>query len=60
MGLPMPRSVDQRLVHDAIELRKQGKTQAEIAVALKVAQGTISVVLRAHGFGGHLVKWAAR
>ena len=47
-----PRAVDQRLVDDAIALRKQGRTQGEIAAELKVAQATISIVLRAHGWGG--------
>ena len=50
------RNVDQRLIHDAIALRKAGKTQMEIAVELGVAQGTISIVLRAHGWGGYLVQ----
>ena len=31
--------VDQRLVHDAIALRTQGRTQEEIAIELGVAQG---------------------
>lgn len=51
---PRGRPVDQRLIHDAIELRKAGKKQDEIAVALGVAQGTVSIILRAHGWGGYL------
>ena len=46
--------VDQRLVYDAIALRKKGMTQEEIAAELGVAQGTISTILRAHGWGGPL------
>lgn len=48
--------VDQRLIHDAIALRQQGWTQMEIAVELKVSQGTISMILRAHGWGGQLIR----
>ena len=48
--------VDQRLIHDAIALRKRGKTQEEIAAELKVSQGTISCILRAHGWGGQLIR----
>jgi hypothetical protein len=48
--------VDQRLIYNAIELRKSGKTQEEIAVSLGVVQGTISIILRANGLGGPLTK----
>jgi predicted transcriptional regulator len=48
--------VDERLIAKAKALRKQGRTQEEIAVELGVTQGTISVILRQHGLGGKLVK----
>ena len=48
--------VDGRLIYRAIELRKQGLTQAAIAVELGVVQGTISLILREHGLGGKLVR----
>jgi len=51
-----PRTIDQRLVYEAVALRKQGKTQEEIATELGIVQGTVSTVLRAHGWGGPLVK----
>ena len=50
------RGVDQRLIHDVIALRKQGRTQMEIAVEVGIAQGTVSIILRAHGWGGYLVQ----
>jgi transcriptional regulator len=40
----------------AVALRKQGLTQTAIAVELGLAQGTISIILREHGMGGHLVR----
>ena len=48
--------VDQRLIFDALALRRQGWTQMEIAAELKVSQGTISCILRANGAGGSLVR----
>ena len=50
------RTVDQRLIFEALALRRQGKTQEEIAVELGVAQGTVSVILRQHGLGGRLAQ----
>lgn len=47
--------VDGRLMHRAVELRKQGMTQEAIAVELGVAQGTISIILRQLGLGGAMV-----
>jgi orotate phosphoribosyltransferase-like protein len=46
--------IEGRTILRAIELRKQGLTQMEIAVELALAQGTISVMLREHGMGGKL------
>jgi len=48
--------VDERLIAKAKALRRQGKTQEEIAVELGVTQGAISGILRRHGLGGRLVK----
>lgn len=48
--------VDGHLIHRAKELRAKGYTQMEIAVELKVSQGTISIILRALGLGGKLIK----
>lgn len=44
------------MIYKAKALRAQGKTQAEIAVVLGVSQGTVSVILRRSGLGGHLTK----
>ena len=44
--------VDERLIAKAMALRKQGRTQEEIAVELGVVQGTVSTILRQHGLGG--------
>ena len=46
--------VDEHLIAKAMALRKQGRTQEEIAVELGVAQGTVSTILRQHGLGGRL------
>jgi transcriptional regulator len=46
--------VDERLIAKALALRKQGRTQEEIAVELGGVQGTVSVILRQHGLGGRL------
>lgn len=51
----MKKPVDARAVARAVALRKQGKTQEEIAVALGVAQSTISIILRRNDLGGQLV-----
>jgi predicted transcriptional regulator len=40
------RQVDERLIAEAKEMRERGMKQAEIAVELGVAQGTISRMLR--------------
>jgi transcriptional regulator len=60
MLAPRKARVDQRLIHAAIALRKQGKTQEEIATELGVVQGTISIILRAHGWGGQLIRGTKR
>jgi transcriptional regulator with XRE-family HTH domain len=49
-----PSRVDQRMIHKIKELRSQNMTQEEIACDVGVAQGTVSVVLRAQGLGGKL------
>jgi transcriptional regulator with XRE-family HTH domain len=56
MGLrgPKPKKIDQRMIHKIKELRSQNMTQEEIACDVGVAQGTVSVVLRAQGLGGKL------
>ena len=59
----MRRPVNQAMVHRIMELRHQRMTQAEIAAEIGVSQGTVSLVLRAHGRGGYLPearrrKWA--
>jgi transcriptional regulator with XRE-family HTH domain len=48
--------VNQRMIHRIKELRAQGKTQEEIAIEVGITQGTVSVILRTHGLGGHLEK----
>jgi transcriptional regulator len=48
--------VDQQMIRDAMAMRQAGKTQMEIADKLRVAQGTVSVILRANGAGGRLVR----
>jgi transcriptional regulator with XRE-family HTH domain len=42
------------MIHKIKELRSQNMTQEEIACDVGVAQGTVSVVLRAQGLGGKL------
>jgi orotate phosphoribosyltransferase-like protein len=46
--------VDERLIAKAMALRKQRRTQEEIAVELGVVQGTVRTILRQHGLGEHL------
>jgi predicted transcriptional regulator len=46
--------VDELLIAKAVALRKQGRTQEEIAVELGVVQGTVSTILRQRGLGGRL------
>jgi predicted transcriptional regulator len=48
--------VDELLIAKAVALRKQGRTQEEIAVELGVVQGTVSTILRQRGLGGKLVR----
>jgi hypothetical protein len=48
--------VDERLIARAMALRKQGRTQEEIAVEVGLVQSTVSTILRQHGLGGKLVK----
>jgi transcriptional regulator with XRE-family HTH domain len=52
---PEPK-IDQRMVERIKQLRAEGKTQEEIAVEVGLAQGSVSLILKAHGLGGYLVK----
>jgi transcriptional regulator len=44
------------VICSVMELRKQGLTQMAIAAELRLAQGTVSVILREQGMGGKLVR----
>jgi transcriptional regulator with XRE-family HTH domain len=48
--------INQRMIYRIKELRAQQKTQEEIAIEIGVAQGTVSIILRQEGLGGHLKK----
>ena len=48
--------IDARLTEKVKALREQGMTQVQIAVELRVAQSTVSVILRRGGLGGGLAK----
>jgi orotate phosphoribosyltransferase-like protein len=50
------KPVDGRVICSVMELRKQGLTQMAIAAELRLAQGTVSVILREQGMGGKLVR----
>jgi len=47
--------VDARLSEKVKALREEGKTQDQIAVELKIAQSTVSIILRRGGLGGRLI-----
>jgi DNA-binding CsgD family transcriptional regulator len=47
--------VDARLAEKVKALREEGKTQEQIAVDLRIAQSTVSTILRRGGLGGRLV-----
>jgi DNA-binding CsgD family transcriptional regulator len=47
--------VDARLAEKVKALREEGKTQEQIAVELRIAQSTVSTILRRGGLGGHLI-----
>jgi transcriptional regulator with XRE-family HTH domain len=51
-----PLKVNSRMIHRIKQLRAQGKTQEEIAAEVGLAQGSVSIVLRAQGLGGPLKK----
>ena len=46
--------VDARLIEKVKALREQGKTQEQIAAELRIAQSTVSAILRRGGLGGRL------
>jgi orotate phosphoribosyltransferase-like protein len=48
--------IDQRMIDRVRELRMEGKTQGEISAEVGLSQGSVSLILRAHGLGGYLVK----
>jgi hypothetical protein len=50
------KPIDGRTIMQAVALRKQGLTQAAIAVELGLTQGTISLILREQNMGGRLVR----
>lgn len=52
----MTAKINEQLIERIKELRAKGRTQAEIAVELKLSQGTISYVLRRVGLSGKLVR----
>jgi|HubBroStandDraft_3_1064219.scaffolds.fasta_scaffold526758_2 orotate phosphoribosyltransferase-like protein len=47
--------VDARLAEKVKALRDEGKTQEQIATELRIAQSTVSVILRRSGLGGRLI-----
>jgi hypothetical protein len=49
----MSAKIDQRMVYRIVELRRERKKQEEIAVEVGLSQGSVSLVLRAHGLGGY-------
>ena len=46
--------VDALLIEKVKALREQGKTQEQIAAELRIAQSTVSAILRRGGLGGRL------
>ena len=46
--------VDEPLIARVMALRKQGKTQVEIAVEVRAVQSTVGKILRRNGLGGYL------
>lgn len=51
--------VTTQLIGEAQRLRGKSRTQEEIAVELGVSQSTVSIILRATGLGGYLVRTPA-
>ena len=47
--------VDARLTEKVKALREEGKTQEQIAAELRIAQSTVSAILRRGGLGGRLI-----
>jgi predicted transcriptional regulator len=45
---------DEHFIAKVIVLRKQHMTQEAIAAELGVTQGTVSIILRKQGLGGHM------
>jgi transcriptional regulator len=52
--VPRSKIVDEPLIAKVKALRKEGKTQDEIAVELGVVQSTVSIILRRVDLGGRL------
>ena len=48
--------VDEPLIAKVLTLRKQGKTQVEIAVEVRAVQSTVSRILRRNDLGGYLTR----
>ena len=46
--------VDEPLIARVMTLRKQGKTQDEIAAEVRAVQSTVGKILRRNGLGGYL------
>ena len=46
--------IDARLTEKVEALREEGRTQEQIAAELRIAQSTVSVILRRNGRGGRL------
>ena len=47
--------VDAGLAEKVKALREEGKTQEQIAAELRIAQSTVSFILRRSGLGGRLI-----
>ena len=47
--------VDARLAEKVKAMREEGKTQEQIGIELRIAQSTVSTILRRGGLGGRLV-----
>jgi DNA-binding CsgD family transcriptional regulator len=48
--------VDARLAEKVKAMREEGKTQEQIGIELRIAQSTVSTILRRGGLGGHLIR----
>ena len=47
--------VDARLAEQVKALREEGKLQEQIAAELRIAQSTVSIILRRGGLGGRII-----